>query len=130
VAKAGDHEAKPVRLRPIPLGFAIVIGIVSTWASSPAMASEQLDICATYTNTERSYHVQATKRTGAELNSATNSFSYNTFSTYIVIFWAQNQASVIQMDGFVTFPSVFPMSGSDQEGRPWQIVQYSPWNCN
>jgi hypothetical protein len=63
-----------------------------------ALANEQVDICAQYNATQRSYHVTANWVRGDELNAATHSLDYNPLSQYIVIFWAQNQASVIEMD--------------------------------
>lgn len=96
---------------------------------APAVAAEQVDICAQYTSTGKSYHVTATSETGAELNQATQTFNYNSFGQYIVIFWTQNQASVIEMLGVFGGPTYIPNSGTDQEGRTWQISAYTPVIC-
>src|SRR5262249_40762359 len=69
-------------------------------ASAAVKASEQVDICALYVDTGRSYHVTATAMYGSELNGATHSLNYNMPSRYVVIFWAQNQASIIDMGPF------------------------------
>jgi hypothetical protein len=42
----------------------------------------------------KTYHVTATTTTGSELNQATHSHNYNSLSRYVVIFWAQDKASV------------------------------------
>jgi hypothetical protein len=93
----------------------------------PAAATEQMDICAVYTDTGRSYHVTANVMYGSELNGATNSLNYNMASRYVVIFWAQGQASVIDM-GSIFMPGI-SNPGWDQEGRAWSISMYSPASC-
>jgi hypothetical protein len=97
--------------------------------SGAATASEQVDICAVYSNSGKSYHVTATAIRGSELNQATHSFNYNAFGNYIVIFWAENQASVIEMNGFGSVPGIMQQNGTDQEGRSWDISRYSPMYC-
>jgi hypothetical protein len=96
--------------------------------SPVAIASDQVDICAQYVDTGKAYHVTAISTYGTELNGATHSFNYNSLSRYIVIFWAQNQASVIDM-GPIFSPSYIGSTGTDQEGRSWDISAYSPATC-
>jgi hypothetical protein len=43
----------------------------------------------------KTHHVTAITTTGSELNQATHSHNYNFLSRYVVIFWAQDRASVI-----------------------------------
>lgn len=62
--------------------------------------------------------------TGSELNQATHSFNYNSLGHYVVIFWAQNQASVIEMNSITGRPGPIQQSGRDQEGRPWEILLF------
>jgi hypothetical protein len=94
-----------------------------------ARANERVEICAEYTDTGRRYHVTAIATSGIELDLATQSHDYNVRARYIVIFWAQDQASVIEMGtGFIA-PSHFAHSGTDQEGRSWEISWYSPAKC-
>lgn len=95
-----------------------------------AVATERVDICAQYSGTGRSYHVNAISETGSELNQATHTFNYDVLSRYIVIFWAQNQASVIEMSGIFGGPTYIPSTGTDQEGRSWEISAYSPVMCS
>jgi hypothetical protein len=93
-----------------------------------AIASEQIDVWAQYIDTGQTYHVTATSTYGTELNQAKHSFVYNALSRYVVIFWAQNQASVIDM-GAIFNPSYIGSTGTDQEGRFWTITAYSPALC-
>jgi hypothetical protein len=107
---------------------ATLFALVTFIAPAVALASEEVDICAQYSDTGKSYHVTATSTTGSELNQATHSLNYTSFSRYIVIFWAQNQASVIDMG--VTFsPTYIGTGGTDQEGRFWVISAFSPIVC-
>jgi hypothetical protein len=93
------------------------------------VAGERVDICAQYTATGKSYHVSAISTTGSELNQATRSLNYNALAHFIVIFWAPEQASVIEMDDIFFGPSPYGSAGTDQEGRSWQISSYSPLVC-
>jgi hypothetical protein len=105
-----------------------IVGTVLLLSGS-ASASEQVDICAVYSNSGSSYHVGATAISGSELNAATHSFNYNSLGHYIVIFWAQNQATVIEMNSITGMPGPIQESGTDQEGRSWEISAYSPIYC-
>ena len=102
--------------------FALVTCIAP---ASVAVASERVDICAQYSNTGKSYHVQAISLSGSQLNQATHTFDYNSLSHYIVIFWDQRQASIIEMQGIFVGPTPFPSGGIDQLGRTWEISSYS-----
>jgi hypothetical protein len=109
---------------------ALVAALFASFVSTPAVASERVEICAQYTATQHSYHVNAISVRGSELNSETHSFNYNSLSYYIVIFWAQDQASVIEMNSpFFGQPTPFGADGSDQQGRAWQISSYAPYVC-
>lgn len=114
--------AAAVLLLPLSLAFALPLAVA-------AMASEQVDICAVYTNSGSSYHVTATVISGSELNAATNSFTYDLIGHYIVIFWAQGQATVIEMNSITGIPGPMQESGTDQEGRSWEISSYSSIFC-
>ena len=83
-------------------------------------AAERKTVCATYKPTNRSYKVEATLLMGSELNQKTNSFDYVSFSKYVVIFWKENQTSIIELD-FSFGPGPFGTDGKDQQGREWEI---------
>ena len=108
---------------------AVVCALLTITTPVAATASEPVDICAEYSATGKSYHVQATSASGADLNQATHTFNYNALGHYIVIFWDQNQATVIEMQGIFVGPTPFASSGIDQEGRAWEISSYSPMTC-
>lgn len=97
---------------------------------TPAIAMERVDICARYSATAKSYHVSAISETGSELNQATNSFNYNSLGHYIIIFWGQNQASIIEMSSIFFGLTYIPSNGTDQEGRSWEISAYTPVACS
>jgi len=89
-----------------------------------AAASERVRVCAKYKTQyawSQGYGVDATLMSGSDLNRATHTFDYQGFSTYVVIFWGQDQASVILMDS--PYLNAFGSDGEDQEGRKWQIAE-------
>jgi hypothetical protein len=88
------------------------------------IAAERVDVCAKYETNggwSSGYKVSANVMKGTELNAATRSFNYNSFSTYIVIFWAKEEASVIEMDW--PYLSAIGQGGKDQQGRKWEIAK-------
>ncbi|WP_108472861.1 hypothetical protein [Rhodanobacter thiooxydans] len=87
-------------------------------------ASERATVCAKYAvnyGWSSGYKVEATIARGNELNQSTHTLNYNGLSTYVVIFWAQDQASVIEM----SFPYLGPVEqeGTDQEGKRWTVAK-------
>jgi len=95
--------------------------VISLVAPSPGYPASRTSACAKYLNTNKAYKVDVTIIRGSELNQKTYSFDYNGLATYAVIFWSDNQASVIELDFFVGSLSPFGTRGYDQEGRPWEI---------
>jgi hypothetical protein len=87
---------------------------------SVANAEEHVTICATYVSTGKNYKVDAIQATGNELNTATHSMSYDVFAHYIVIFWTQGEATIINV-GYLPVSLVVGASGKDQEGRDWRV---------
>ena len=90
---------------------------------------EVIDVCAKYLNTNKGYLVEANIYGGDELNERTNSYNYDFYSTYAVIWWAQGQATVIKITVFVSNHSLrgsyFPVRGHDQQGYPWSVQSCS-----
>ena len=86
-----------------------------------SFAAKQQRACAKYLNTNRAYLVDVTIISGNELNRKTGSYSYGPLDTYAVIFWADGQASVIELDYFFGSLNIFGNRGYDQQGRPWNI---------
>lgn len=88
----------------------------------PAQADnyQVVTVCAKYENTGKQYKVNAQVMKGEELNRKTNSYRYNSFSLYAVIFWGPDQATLIEMDD--PFPiNAIGSSGKDQRGYRWNL---------
>lgn len=103
---------------------AAAFAILPTFASS----YETLEICATYTNTGSAYKVRANVMKGSELNKLTKTYNYTSYNKYAVIFWADDQATVIELPSYCSFSS-FGCDGKDQRGYPWKVKR--GWNfCN
>ena len=77
----------------------------------------------------RGYHVIAISTNGSELNETTDSLKYDLLSSYIVISWAEDRTTVIEMDGPFFEPTYIQTGGTDQEGHLWEISAYSPVAC-
>lgn len=96
----------------IPLSFLIL--------PTETLAYEVLEACATYVGTGKSYEVNVNIYEGGELNRRTSTFDYDSFSKYAVIFWSNDQASVIELDS--TFCTLdFGCDGVDRKGYKWKI---------
>lgn len=98
--------------------FATAVGCAATLFSASASAVEKLRVCAKQGN-GRSYQVEASLYDGSELNSATKSIRFTSFSKYVVIFWSQNEASIIELNH--RYIGVTGVDGTDQEGRKWEV---------
>lgn len=77
------------------------------------------------------YSVEPIFLTGFELNKATKTFNYNSTSNYCVIFWANNEATIIkiktlllcgiELDCNCLANTILDLEGLDQEGDEWKI---------
>lgn len=112
--------------------------LFSIFFSFYANAAYKEECTIKYVSTGKAYQVSCTYLSGSELNSATNSFRYDTLGLYSVTFWGQGQATVIKVRGinFCGFEatrscadSISPLNGTDQEGREWKICQPSHLFC-
>jgi hypothetical protein len=123
VQPSGETTMMKLKVTLFVVFTAVSLGIVVPYAN----AEERIKVCAEYKNTGKSYHVTANLMRGSELNQKTGSWNYSSFSTYAVIFWAQGQASVIELD----WPqiSVFGTDGSDQNGYRWELSKNSSGLC-
>ena len=89
-------------------------------AQSFADNYQVLTVCAKYKNTGKEYKVNAQIMSGTELNRRTRSYDYNSFSKYAVIFWAQDQVSIIELD-YPGTVSTWGTDGTDQRGYKWEL---------
>ncbi len=81
------------------------------------------------------YTVEVTFMSGTELNRATKTFNYAGFTTYAIIFWDKDEASVIKISSFTGCGTEVKQScitnkvtnfkGEDQQGRGWEICTKS-----
>ena len=79
----------------------------------------------------KKYTVDITFMSGTELNEATSSFKYSSFSVYAIIFWGQGQATVIKVSTFLSCGTavdhtcitnaISDIKGKDQDGDEWKI---------
>lgn len=84
------------------------------------LAYEVVEACATYVGTGESYEVTVNIFEGSELNQRTSSFDYNSFDKYAVIFWGDDQASVIELESSICNTD-FGCDGVDQRDYKWEI---------
>ena len=99
-----------------------LFAILAIFFSTHAFGKERAQVCAKYRTSNgwsQAYKVDAIIVTGNELNEATGTLYYQGFDTYVVIFWRQDEASVIQME--LPYVTYIDETGYDQQGRAWQI---------
>ena len=87
-----------------------------------AFAYEVVKACAIYQNTGKNYKIEIQIYQGSELNERTNTLNYLHFAYYGVIFWSNDQATIIEFDYFLgSFPTLYGVNGKDQRGYPWEV---------
>ena len=121
----------------------IVINIVKKITPIVAMAlflsftveAKYTQTCVTRYMTQegwsKKYTVDVTFISGSELNDATSSFKYSSFSFYALIFWGEGQASVIKLSTFLSCGTtvdkncitnaIGDLKGKDQDDDEWKI---------
>ena len=75
------------------------------------------------------YTVDATFMTGFELNKLTNSYSFDSYITYCIVWWQDGQCSIIALNyiscGYEALPSClayhYSIDGKDQNDNTWNI---------
>jgi hypothetical protein len=83
---------------------------------------EEKYLCVKYKTNygwSKNYKVKATVLDGYELYYKTYDSKYNMYSTYVVIFWQPEQASIIELD--YHYISYGGTNGKDQESRKWIV---------
>ena len=104
----------------------IVAVILCSAIGGTAVAMDKVEACAKYETQDgwsHGYQVEARVGYGSDLNEATGTLNYQAFATYVVIFWAQNQASVIKLNFGFGMLSYIESEGIDQEGRHWKVSE-------
>lgn len=90
----------------------------------PAFAADKAEICAKYRSNfkwSKGYAVTAAIASASEMAQHDRSVDYNYANKYVVIFWSQDEATVIEMDGPFFGPTVFASKGTDKTGKLWEI---------
>jgi len=85
---------------------------------------ERKEICAKYETANGwsdGYKVSALIIEGDDLNRETESIDYDPLSTYAVIFWGGDQASVLKLDSIIGDISSIETRATDQRGRKWKV---------
>lgn len=97
------------------LSAVIVLALVPSFA---AQAVEKQQLCVKQGG-GKSYKVEASIYEGGELNDAMKTSRFTSFAKYVVIFWQQDQVSIIEL----SFRNISSLGteGTDQQGRTWDI---------
>lgn len=101
----------------------IVLCLVLTGTAS---AAEREEVCVKYRQDfgwSNGYRVIGNVMSGSELNRAVRSLTrYRSFSTYVVVFWDEGQASIFELpSGSMGNVPMFEREVEDQYGRKWRI---------
>ncbi|MDY0142408.1 MAG: hypothetical protein RBR97_11005 [Bacteroidales bacterium] len=77
------------------------------------------------------YTLDITFMSGSELNKATKTYKYESYSTYAIIFWDKDEATIIKITSYTGCGTevkqncitnkVSNLIGEDQQGRSWEI---------
>lgn len=108
--------------------LAIAMGGAASGNAYAPGTSSRVQVCAKYQTSSgwsRGYRVTVDVVSGGELNRRTSSYSYNAYSTYVVIFWDSNEASVIRLDSYFGSISTVGQYGTDRGGRRWSVARTS-----
>ena len=88
-------------------------------------------IMVRYTSTGACYKVDVHVYSGRELNDAIGSMDYRPLSSYAVVFWSQDEVSIIKLNSYLGSLTAFGHKGVDQDGREYMIHNASPSSfCN
>lgn len=86
--------------------------------------SKREKVCVKY-ETEygwsKGYKVEGTILKGSELNSRTGTYNYQSYSTYVVVFWAEDQASILKLAHYYGSIPVTGVTATDQRNRSWKV---------
>lgn len=79
----------------------------------------------------KKYTVDVTFLSGSELNTATNSYKYSSYSVYAIIFWGEGKATIIKVSNYLYCATEVDKSciantysdikGKDQNEDEWKI---------
>ncbi|NGP90277.1 hypothetical protein [Fodinibius halophilus] len=87
-------------------------------------SSNGQELCVKYqtqSGWSKGYSVDVNVMKGSTLNQKTGTYNYNSYSTYAIIFWSEDQASIIELSYFSGSFTAYGTQGTDQRGRKWQL---------
>ena len=90
--------------------------------SSNLIAIEKDVVCIKYqtqSGWSQAYEVEGTILKGFDLNRLTMSNAYKPLVTYVVVFWENNQATIIESDSLMI--TLMESNGVDQNGVTWKV---------
>jgi len=78
--------------------------------------------CLEYKSTGKKYKIDARVIKGSELNRLTKSYDYNSFSKFVVVFWAEEKSTTIGMDNmFSNSLTAFAPMEKTKKGWKWSV---------
>ena len=104
----------------------LATSLAQTYA--PAGVAKSETVCVRYwtsTGWSKGYHVDSAILNGVELNRRTRTRDYTPYSTYVVVFWAKDQASILELAAYFGSISMYGQDATDQEGREWRVSKTS-----
>ncbi len=81
----------------------------------------------------KTYEVECNYMSGLELNQQTKTAAYNSFNIYTVVYWSENQTTIIKLSNYTSCGSTakarcaksfMNLDGLDQEGRNWKVCDF------
>lgn len=100
----------------------------TNYSGSNSNNSSRQTLCVKYqtqSGWSKGYSVEVNVMKGSTLNQKTGTFNYNSYSTYGIIFWSDDQASIIELSYFTGSFTAYGTNGTDQRGRKWQLSKTS-----
>jgi hypothetical protein len=115
--------------------YKYILVIFITFASLSTLNAKYVQTCKVKYKQDFSwsdyYTIEVTFMSGTELNKATKSFDYDSFSTYAIVFWGDDKATIIKLTSWTSCGSevkqncisnsITNLAGEDKEGRGWEI---------
>lgn len=86
----------------------------------------QIPLCVKYQKQygwSKGYSVDVNVIKGSTLNRKTGTYDYDSYATYAVIFWSNDQASVIKLNYYSGSFTATGTHGVDQQGRQWKLAK-------
>lgn len=104
-----------------------IVVLLTTVITTSAIAADREAVCVKYEmehGWSKGYAVEGVVISGVDLNAKVGSISrFKSYSTYVVIFWDQGQATILELSAFSMGVPIFESQVRDQDGRLWKVKQ-------